>query len=633
MSKNRNIVGVAGHAAKSVVKTTLGVDRLNADQIKARLDICRQCPGNHAEWKKGDVHTCGPMLKSLRDKKRKTCGCILCAKARDRKEDCPFGYWPKLEQKAGTSPPVPTEEQSPAPPQTFASPSNYVFRPRRHHERRVLCRAERHEVIAELRQNYPRLSDNITHAINPSTPSTSAGKGRASARNKSLYDWFDRVVVINLDRRPDRWERLQRHLSEVGWPFRWPERVRAVDGRLVKPPQWWGAGAGAWGCHQSHVRVLEQAMMDGVRALLVLEDDLCLRSDFRVFVDRFLNAIPSDWDQLYLGGQHLFKAKHPPQCVNEEILLAYNVNRTHGYAVSDRFMPALYKHLTDYAEHAARNRHHVDHRMGVLHQTGKYRIYAPTHWLCGQEADISNIKGTFIRRRFWGPSASIQHTTLHKGLESSCPTIAVIGPYRSGTSCLAGILNHLGGHAGSNSLRKNRFNPKGLFESPSLARQCKRMFLEPSMQQRSTFEERVSALRQWKAQELLGAQCKGRFLIAKHPMLCMLCDELDEAFSPNVQFISIYRPYEDSLASLNHVGWWQASNRRHALDLLWLEREKGLSSREHLKIRYEDLLAEPRVIINQITDFLKLSPTPDQIEQAIAFIDPSLNHFTRMKVL
>lgn len=108
------VVGVAKagvHAAKSLAKTRLGVDRLSDEQIVVRLDVCRACPGGHATFKKGDVHTCGPMLKSMRQKRRKTCGCILRSKARDRKENCPFGYWPDVADSAPGHVPPAKEKQ------------------------------------------------------------------------------------------------------------------------------------------------------------------------------------------------------------------------------------------------------------------------------------------------------------------------------------------------------------------------------------------------------------------------------------------------------------------------------------------------------------------------------------------
>ena len=87
----------AAHGAKSVAKTSLGIDRLPDDQVQARLDVCRTC--EHAVWRKDgtDVHTCGPMVQSLKREGKGTCGCVLGKKSLDRKEDCPFGYWPTVE--------------------------------------------------------------------------------------------------------------------------------------------------------------------------------------------------------------------------------------------------------------------------------------------------------------------------------------------------------------------------------------------------------------------------------------------------------------------------------------------------------------------------------------------------------
>lgn len=88
-----NVIGAATHAAKSVAKTTLGIGRATDARVQARLDVCRQCPGGHAIWRDDELHTCGPMLESMRDAGKGTCGCILEKKARDLAEDCPFGWW------------------------------------------------------------------------------------------------------------------------------------------------------------------------------------------------------------------------------------------------------------------------------------------------------------------------------------------------------------------------------------------------------------------------------------------------------------------------------------------------------------------------------------------------------------
>ncbi len=92
------------HAAASIAKTTLGIDRATEEQVDARFNVCRHCPGGHATFNAdGSLPTCGPMLESLKRDGHGTCGCILTIKARDRAEACPFGWWPKAVEPGKTT--------------------------------------------------------------------------------------------------------------------------------------------------------------------------------------------------------------------------------------------------------------------------------------------------------------------------------------------------------------------------------------------------------------------------------------------------------------------------------------------------------------------------------------------------
>jgi hypothetical protein len=149
---------------------------------------------------------------------------------------------------------------------------------------------------------------------------------------------FDRVVVINLRRRPDRLAAFQNSIAGCNWPFIAPTVFEAIDGNQVPVPDKWSAGGGAWGCMQSHRQILERAIQDDVNALLVLEDDACFQTNFRAAVERFLATVPSDWDQLMLGGQHMI----PPEPVALGVVRCLNCQRTHSYAI--QFDGALRSH-------------------------------------------------------------------------------------------------------------------------------------------------------------------------------------------------------------------------------------------------------------------------------------------------
>ena len=127
---------------------------------------------------------------------------------------------------------------------------------------------------------------------------------------------FDRVLVLNLDRRPQRWEAFCARLEKRGdWPFPEPQRYSAVDGKEIPsddfpPSERWKSSPGARGCFLSHRQILGEVAA-GTENVLILEDDAFCVKGFGVKVAEFLAAVPDDWDQIYLGGQHLYPFRDP----------------------------------------------------------------------------------------------------------------------------------------------------------------------------------------------------------------------------------------------------------------------------------------------------------------------------------
>lgn len=215
---------------------------------------------------------------------------------------------------------------------------------------------------------------------------------------------FDRVVCINLDRRRERWLRFERELPG-DWPFDRPVRVAAVDGfRLPLPNAAWPPGA--WGCMRSHLRVWEDALSGGVQALLVFEDDAAFCEDFADRAKAFLAHVPDDWDQLYFGGEHMFHRSLAPEGVHNYVLRCTDVNRTHAYAMRRRMLAVAYRHVSaipQAGEQLTRLDYHVDNKLGELHQSGEFKVYAPRDWLVGQAAGPSDVAGARYKNTQWWP--------------------------------------------------------------------------------------------------------------------------------------------------------------------------------------------------------------------------------------
>lgn len=201
-------------------------------------------------------------------------------------------------------------------------------------------------------------------------------------QNGAFKNYFDRVVIINLDRRKDRWEAIQQKLSKINWPFKEPERFSAYNGEKLPAPVGWTYGAGTWGCLLSHREILSRAIQDDLDSVLVLEDDIFFAPDFENKVLSFIKGLPLDWDQIMFGGQFFDNSK--VYDISPEIRKVSLCHRAHAYAVRGSFMRYMYAKLC--ASYG-----HVDHILNTFQD--RFNVYTPTHFLIGQDGSPSDISG------------------------------------------------------------------------------------------------------------------------------------------------------------------------------------------------------------------------------------------------
>ena len=160
--------------------------------------------------------------------------------------------------------------------------------------------------------------------------------------------------------------------------------------------------------------------MDGVQNYLVLEDDAIFAEDTVERLPRIMDVVnKAKWDQLYLGGQHLYVESYPP-CPfrGMDVVRCWNVNRTHAFAVNRRFMAKFQQHITHFPDYIKRhidykpgdeNGHgeirewfpHIDHQLGYLHEKKEHVILGANPWICGQAGSSSSVSGAENDEQWW----------------------------------------------------------------------------------------------------------------------------------------------------------------------------------------------------------------------------------------
>jgi len=439
---------------------------------------------------------------------------------------------------------------------------------------------------------------------------------------------FERVVCINLDRRPDRWRRFAENLPG-DWPWPAPVRVQACDGQRLKPPDYWTSGRGAWGCYRSHLRILEQALNDGVRSVLILEDDALFPPGFSAAACDWLRLVPADWQMLYLGGQHLHAGRHPPRQVSQGVWQPYNVNRTHAFALQGDMLQIVYHHLLRKDWHA---RNHIDHHLGRLHQQRKHRIYCPETWLVGQAGVKSNISGKTPPDRFWhrGPVA-IDQSIDDRAPSLSPPTcVAIVGLHNSGSSALAQALWHCGLWFGSPADLTGYWGK----HSPARGGEHRQLaaLLEKTIPFRAVHHAKPSRwlwrnLRQFIAARQVEAQARNTLPVIKYPQLCQAGQQLQSICGRGLRVILCDRPIHESIDSIvRRTAASPALAAAVAAHQRWLAAGRdALAAKipdQVYRVRYAELLADPATQLTAILDWLGLQCTPAQLATAVAAIHP-----------
>lgn len=129
--------------------------------------------------------------------------------------------------------------------------------------------------------------------------------------------FFDRVIVINLQRRGDRLRQFDEQAKKIGFEY---EVHEAIDGKFI------GIDPIVAG-RLSHIEVLRK--IKPLENVLICEDDAVFRDDFNEVIDEYMADLPPNWDIFYLGA-----LKNQIAPMNKHWVRQIETTGSHAYCVN-----------------------------------------------------------------------------------------------------------------------------------------------------------------------------------------------------------------------------------------------------------------------------------------------------------
>lgn len=139
----------------------------------------------------------------------------------------------------------------------------------------------------------------------------------------NLNTYFDRIVLINMERRSDRRQQCEAQFHHFGCAQVTLFTAHDMPGNENS------------GCTASHRGVLELICHHRWQHTLILEDDFeILHGDFNQRLEAMMPEVPGGYDMLYLGGGY---GENPKRRVSPHLIEINHMKTTSSYAVSYDF--------------------------------------------------------------------------------------------------------------------------------------------------------------------------------------------------------------------------------------------------------------------------------------------------------
>lgn len=198
-----------------------------------------------------------------------------------------------------------------------------------------------------------------------------------------LFDRFDKVFCINLDRRKDRLDNFNKEVEKYNLGEY--ERISAIDGNFLEKNSM--LKPGELGLLLTVEKILKLSIDDRYTKILIIEDD-CYFTDEIINIDKYFEFLPSDWEMLYMGGNHNIHVGYkPPIKINEKVIKLHNTYTSHFVVLKENVFEDIIIQINDRDKP-------IDVIYSILQK--KYSVYSFYPAIAKQLSDFSDINQTIV---------------------------------------------------------------------------------------------------------------------------------------------------------------------------------------------------------------------------------------------
>ena len=222
-----------------------------------------------------------------------------------------------------------------------------------------------------------------------------------------LNEYFSKIYCINLDSRPDRYKECSIEFEKLGIVV---ERISGIDCKSTFNVRL-NITAGAYGLLSTNIKIIEEAIRNKYKSVLIFEDDVIFNANFQNIFTEKIPYLPDDWDMLYFGGSHGFNkgkfnlitgnkdfvvTEKNYKTIKNELCKTTWTQTTHAVAVSAKFLPVLINSINENLTQPIGNViYPIDRQYCILQQMG-YNAYTFLPSIALQRPSYSDIENVFI---------------------------------------------------------------------------------------------------------------------------------------------------------------------------------------------------------------------------------------------